>query len=761
MSLASGSRLGPYEILSPLGAGGMGEVYRARDTRLAREVAIKVLPERFASDADLVRRFEQEARAVAALSHPNVLTLFDIGHEGTRFYVVTELLEGETLRTRLASAAPSWKKAVEISIAVAEGLSAVHSRGIVHRDLKPENIFLTSDGRVKILDFGLARQAPVPSAPDNASSAPTAVTGTEAGWTMGTVGYMPPEQVRGERVEVPGDLFALGCVLYEIATGRRPFTGRTPAEVMASVLRDPAPDLAAADPEAPPELCRVLAHCLEKEPGLRFQSARDFVFALRAVADAAAGPRISSGKRRAIESIAVLPLANASGDAEAEYLSDGITDTIIARLSRLAGLRVMSRSGVFRFKGPGVDPIAAGRELGVGAVVSGRVLHRGDDLVIRVELVDLADGSQLWGESYNRKMADVFAVENEIATQISENLRLKLSGEEKRSLTRGATENPEAYRLYLQGLFFWNKRTGEGIHRGIEFFRRAIDADPSYALAYVGIAHCYDVLGFHAIEPPGDTFPKAKAAARRALELDPTLAEAGVPLAYVNFYYDWNWPGAQSEIVRCIQRLPADATAHNYYASFLSAVGRFDEGLLMWRRAQELDPLAPIVRAGAGRHFVFARRYEEAIREAQRALELDPAFPVALGVIGTASTQLSRHDAAIEALRKAIEPSDSTRYRADLAHALARAGRADEARATIAGLDALAKTRYVCPYYLAPAHAALGEIETAFSRLEAAFAERSNGMTYLSVDPNLDELRPDPRFADLMRRVGLVQPPPH
>ena len=770
MPLSSGSRLGPYEILSPLGAGGMGEVYRARDTRLGREVAVKVLPDRLASDADLVRRFEQEARSVAALSHPNVLTLFDIGSEEGRLYAVTELLEGETLRTRLAFSAPSWKKAVEIAIAVAEGLSAAHSRGIIHRDLKPENIFITSDGRVKILDFGLASSRPLdaagreqmaagqhPMAESRLTALPTIDAPlTEPGWTMGTVGYMSPEQVRGEKAEVPSDLFSLACVLFEVATGRRPFEGRTRAEVMAAVLRDPAPELSSLTPDAPPELSRLVAHGLEKEPGQRFQSARDFAFALRAAADAAAGPKISSsGRRRAIESIAVLPLGNASGDAEAEYLSDGITETIISRLSRLAGLRVMSRSSVFRFKGPDVDPIAAGRELGVGAVVTGRVLHRGDDLVVRAELVDLSDGSQLWGEHYNRKMADVFSIENEIATQISENLRLKLSGEEKRSLTRGATENADAYRLYLQGLFHWNKRTGESIRRGIEYFRRAIELDPGYAGAYMGIAHSYGVLGFHAIDAPGETFPKAKASALRALEIDPALASARAPLAYAVFYYDWNWPEARREMQRCLEEAPGDSTAHNYYASFLSALGRFDEALPEWRRAQELDPLAAIARAATGRHFVFARRYEEAIYESERALELEPTFPVALGVIGIASSQLARHDAAIEALRRAIEPSSSTRYRADLAYALARAGRPDDARRTLAELEALSKTRYVSPYYLAPAYAALGDTEAAFSRLEKAFAERSNGMTYLTVDPTLDDVRSDPRFADLVRRVGL------
>jgi eukaryotic-like serine/threonine-protein kinase len=755
LTLISGTRLGPYEILAPLGAGGMGEVYRARDTRLGREVAVKVLPERLAAEGDLVRRFEQEARAVAALSHPNVLTLYDLGREGDRLYAVTELLEGETLRTRLAHAAPSWLKAVEVTIAVAEGLSAAHSRGIIHRDLKPENIFLTSDGRVKILDFGLARWKPPLPASDDATSAPTAA-GTEPGWTMGTVGYMSPEQIHGGRADVASDLFSLGSVLYEAATGRRAFPGRTSAEVMTAVLRDPAPELSDADPGAPPELSRIVAHCLEKEPGERFQSARDLAFALRAVVSAAAGPKISSGRRRAIDSIAVLPLFDASGDADAEYLCDGITETIISRLSRLTGLRVMSRSTVFRYKGADVDPIAAGRALHVGAVVSGRVFHRGDDLVIRAELVDLSDGSQLWGEQYSRKMVDVFAIENEIATQISENLRLKISGQEKESLTRGATRNAEAYRLYLRGRFFWNKRTEQGIQKGIEYFRRAIEEDPNFAAAYVGIAESYCVLGFWTLAPPSETFPKAKASAQRALEIDPAFAEARAPLAYALYYYEWNWRAAEEEYRKCLEAAPQDATAHAWYGHLLCLTGRFDEALVYTRKSLELDPLSLIDSVQMAWVFYFARHYDQSIRMAEKTLEMDPTFAVAHVVLGLACEKTVAHARAIEELQKAVEFSGrSTQFLSYLAYVFARAGRAEEARATLLELERLSQTRYVSSYFLAPAYVALGDADRAFQCLEEAFAERSNALTYLKVDPKLDDLRGDPRFTDLVRRVGL------
>jgi eukaryotic-like serine/threonine-protein kinase len=756
MTLAAGTRLGPYEILAPLGAGGMGEVYRARDTRLGREVAVKVLAEHLAADSTLIERFEREARAVAALSHPNILTLHDFGSDGGRSYAVAELLEGETLRLRLAHGPLPWSRAAEIAVAVADGLSAAHSRGIIHRDLKPENVFLTSDGRVKILDFGLARQKLFPSRSDE-TSVPTEAGGTEPGWVMGTAGYMSPEQVRGEKADVPSDLFALDCMLFEAVAGRRAFGGKTPTETMAAILRDSVPALSDEVAGVPSELARIVAHCLEKEPAERFQSARDLAFALRAVRDDAAAPKTPSGRqRRAIESIAILPFANAGGDPDAEYLSDGITETIISQLSRLPGLRVMARSTVFRYKGPEVDPLAVGRELKVGAVLTGRVLHRGDDLLIKTELVDLADGSQLWGERYSRKLADVLSIENEIAERISESLRMRLTGEEKEQLARRHTENPEAYRLYLRGRFFWNKRTEEGIRRGIDYFRQAIEIDPEYAAAYVGLADSYAVLGFHYIAPPGEAFPTAKAAALKALEIDPSFAEARAPLAYALHHYDWNWTEAEEEYRRCLAAIPNYATAHNYYASMLTQLGRFDESLVEWNRGKALDPLSLVIRAATGWCFYNARRYDEAIRECRKTLEMDPTYVIARRILALSYEKTSRPAEAVEELQKAVEFSGgATQCRAELAHALATAGRETDARAALAELDEISKTRYVAPHLVAAVHLALGDRDRAFELLEVAYRERSLGLTFLKIDPNFDDARSDPRYADLVRRVGL------
>ncbi|MGH9364573.1 MAG: protein kinase domain-containing protein [Thermoanaerobaculia bacterium] len=755
MTLAAGTRLGPYEILGALGAGGMGEVYRARDTRLGREVAVKVVSEQLGSDPELLSRFEREARAVAALSHPNILTIHDFGRDQGISYAVTELLEGETLRVRMAHSSLTWQKAVEIGIAVADGLAAAHSRGIIHRDLKPENIFLTSDGRVKVLDFGLARWKPAAPSEDK-TSAPTEAA-TEPGIVLGTVGYMSPEQIRGQAADVPSDVFSLGCVLFEMGAGRRAFSGHTSAETMAAILKDDTPELSSGAPDAPEELSRIVTRCLDKNPEQRFQSARDLAFDLRAVLNRSATSKVSSGKtRKSIDSLAVLPLSNAGGDPETEYLSDGITETLINSLSRLPDLCVMARSTVFRYKGRDVDALEAGRELRVRAVLTGRVLHRGDSLVVKAELVDLTDGSQLWGEQYSRKISDIFAVQEEIARQILEALRVKLTGEEKEGVTRRYTESSEAYRLYLKGRFYWNKRTSEGVRRGIEYFSRAIEADPEYALAYAGLADGYNILGFYTVLPAREAFPKAKAAASKALEIDGSLAEARASLAYARHYYDWDWAEAEREYRRAIELNPGYPTVHSFYANCLTTMGRHEEALAESGRAQELDPLSLIITTGGGWMYYFARRYDDAMRQIQKALEMDATFVPAHWFLGLAYEQKGMDRDAVEELRKAVEFSGGgTLMMAALAHAHAAFGRRSEAEKMIGELEALSAKKYVSPYYVALIHAALGDPDSAFRCLEKAYEERSHGLTFLKVDPQVDPLRSDPRYQDLLRRVGF------
>ena len=757
MSLQPGARLGPYEILSPLGAGGMGEVYRARDTRLERDVAIKVLSERLAGDPESLSRFQREAKAVAALTHPNILSIHDFGSENGVSYTVMELLEGQSLRARIGQGPLPWRRAAEIGIAVADGLAAAHSKGIVHRDVKPDNVFLTTDDRVKILDFGLARlERP---AADPLTAAPTA-TATEPGTLMGTVGYMSPEQVRGDAMDARTDIFSFGCVLHEMLTGRRAFQRRTAADTMAAILNAEPGEPAASVASFPASLAGVTARCLQKNRESRFQSARDLVFALKEVlrgSDASAGTPVSSGsQRRALESIAVMPFTNLSGDPDTEYLSDGIAESIIHSLSRLPNLRVMARSTLSRYKGREVDPQAVGEELKVRAVLTGRVFHRGESLVVKTELVDVRDGSQMWGENYSRKFDDILALEEEISREISGKLRLKVTGEDAERLTRRATESPEAYRLYLKGLFFWNKRTADGLRKGIELFQQSIELDPEYALAYAGIAHSYNQLGFYQYLPPQEAFPRAKAAASRALELDASLGEARAVLAVSRFWYDRDWPGAEEEFRRAIAASPDFVHGHHFYGIFLTAMERFEEGFVELRRAQEQDPLSLPARASLGFCLYLARRYDDSIAELEKILEMDSTFAVAHNLLTWNYVQKQTWAEAIESAKRAVEFSGRDTLRlSSLGACLAASGRQAEAEAILAELAEVSPRRYVSAAQIAFVHAALGQPNLAFEWFDKALAERAWGLVLLKVDPRVDPLRADPRFADLLRRVGL------
>jgi serine/threonine-protein kinase len=555
-------------------------VYRGFDSRLGRQVAIKVLSEHLARDPQPLARFEREARAVAALSHPNILAIHDFGRDQSVIYAVTELLEGETLRARLRRGVLRWREAVATGISIADGLAAASTKGIIHRDLKPENIFLTSDGRVKILDFGLARVKRAAAIP-TATSAPTT---TQSGVVMGTVGYMSPEQVRGGKTDTPSDIFSLGCVLYEMVSGRMAFARDTPVQIMTAILEQPPQPLTVSE-AIPAEVEHIILRCLVKNPADRIHSAHDLTLALKGVLDGSETRFGNSAPRRPvrnvrwiaavivlalvsvavwwlsrsirpIDSLAVLPFAHTGAAQDDEYLSDGITDNIIGGLSQLPRLRVMARSTVFRYKGRSVDPQSIGRELKVGAVLTGALIRQGDNLIIRTELVDTGDGARLWGAQYNRKLSDILRLQDDIAQQISEKLRWKLSGVEHKRLRKHYTEDPEAYQLYLKGLFQWNKRTPESVKRGMEFFKQAIEKDPGYALAYAGLSETYAVLIVMQAVSPKDTYPLAKAAAQRAVNLDDELAEGHSALAHVRFRFEWDWRGAEPEFQRAFLSKP-------------------------------------------------------------------------------------------------------------------------------------------------------------------------------------------------------------
>jgi TolB-like protein/Tfp pilus assembly protein PilF len=800
MALAAGTRFGPYEILAPIGAGGMGEVYRARDSRLERDVAVKVLPERLAQDPDALARFEREAKAVAALSHPNILAIHDFGTERGISYAVMELLEGEPLRHALDRSALAWRKAVEIGVAVAEGLAAAHAKGIVHRDLKPENIFLTSDGRVKILDFGLARVTPPIGQQEGQTTTlvdrKSGHAPTEPGAILGTVGYMSPEQVRGQPVDGRSDIFSLGCLLYEMVSGVRAFSRTSAAESLAAVLKEEPPQITASGRQFPPDLERVVTHCLEKRAEERFQTARDLAFALKALpsgsgpgaslAPAPAAPAPAPvnwltrrklalggaaaavlavagvllylwlGRASGIESIAVMPFVNVGGDPSAEYLSDGITEGIISQLSQLPNLGVMSRSSVFRYKGKDVDPTTVGRDLKAQAVLLGRVVRRPDGLTVSAELVDARNNRQIWGEQYSRGMADVQDVQETIAREISDRLRLRITGEKRQQIARRQTGNAEAYQLYLQGRFQWNKRTLDGMQQSIDLFQQAIAKDPQYALAHAGLADAYALLADYNVLPAREVMPRAKNAALRALQLDDTLAETHASLGWTKLTHDWAWPDAEREFQRAIQLNPNYATAHEWYGEYLILVGRGEEGLAAVQRAQTLEPASLVINRALGTALYHLGRYDQAADQARKTLSMDATFVGAHVLLGRALLQKGSQGEAAGELQKALDLSEgNTSELAALGYAYAASGRRADALKILGELKERASQTYVQPIWIAVIHAALGEKDEALAWLEKGYEDRSGWLIYLKVDPMFAPLRADPRFADLVRRVGL------
>jgi TolB-like protein/Flp pilus assembly protein TadD len=598
---------------------------------------------------------------------------------------------------------------------------------------------------------------------------------------------MSPEQVNGEEAHAPSDIFSFGCVLYEMVTGRRAFAGQTPTETMTAILRADPPKIDVSDRAVPPGLERLIRCCLEKDPAQRFQSARDLSFALREISSGSAPTSSASVSSRAyarpavwvaatvvvllsgvalylapdrddaIRSVAILPLTNSSGNPEAEYLAEGIAEGIINDLSKVPALRVMARSTAFRFKGREVDPRQVGRDLRVGAVLTGSLTQQDEILTIGVELVKTSDGSRLWKEEYHRDLSDVLPVQEEIAKQISEKLSLRLTGEDQKRLSKHFTESSEAYRLYLLGRYYWNKRTVASVTKSIEYFQKAIDQDPDYALAYAGLADSYSVLG-SAVGgfSPGETFPKARAAAFKALEIDDTLAEAYAALIWVRLRYDWDWRAAQSEIRRAIELNPNHAITRERHAYYLMVMGRPDEAIAEIRRAQELDPLSLNINAVVGSQLYHARRYDEAIEQCLRTLEMDPSFAQTHFFLGLAYEQKARYGEAIAALKKATELSpDNPFMLSALGHAYAVSGQKNEAMKILNQLHELSRQRYVLPHEIAVIHAGLGERDQAFDWLERAYEERAWRLPYLRADPRFDSLHSDKRFTNLARRVGL------
>jgi eukaryotic-like serine/threonine-protein kinase len=751
MPITPGARLAHYEIVSIIGSGGMGVVYRARDTRLGRDVAIKIMAPHVAADPAMRGRFETEARAVASLSHPGILSIYELGMSEGLPFAVMELLQGENLRARLGGGPLPWREATEIAAAIADALAAAHGKGIVHRDLKPENVFLTSEGTVKILDFGLALQrAGALLDGDSPTLVPTA-----QGIVVGTFGYMAPEQVTGAQVDERTDIFALGCLLYEMLTGRRMFTGDTPQEVLARVLRESAPDLSTLDPLAPHAIGAIVRRALERDPAHRFDSAHEMATTLRPLlsssSGAAARPHRTSKPRG--KSVAVLPFTNAAG-AELEYLSDGLAESIINSLSQIDTLRVVPRGVAFRYKGLQADPATLGDALNARTILTGRITKHGDVLSIQTELVDTRSESQLWGEQYRQRLGDLMTMQQEIAWHISEALRLRLTAAQKRKLTRKPTANPDAYQAYLRGRHHWSHWTCDAFRRALDEFQRAVDLDPLYALAYAGLGDTYAAMSYYGYIDPKHGFARARAAATRALELDSELAEARVTVAIEQFFAGWNWAASEEQLRQALARNPRLAIAHTVHALHLVSCGRFEEAVTAARTGRDLDPLSVMANMGVAWARHFEGDYERALRDAARARELAPAVDEAGNIMIAAYESLGRFEDAARLMNE----QRVWGFRLDGRQLLAawREGGAQAywRRRLEMMLADKATSGLPLNLSLAIVRVRLGEDELALDHLEKLVDEHAGSVVFIGVDPLFRHLHGTPRFEALLTRVG-------
>ena len=825
-----GRQFGSYKILSQLGAGGMGEVYLAEDTRLNRKVAIKFILARSTADEQAQKRFIREAQAAAGLDHPNICAIHEVGQQDNISFIVMQYVDGQTLASLIQTKTVTLADALDISIQVAGALSAAHSQGIIHRDIKPQNIIINSHGQLKVLDFGLAKVIKQDELLNG--EADTEALLSTPGTIIGTPAYMSPEQVRGETLDARTDIFSFGSVLYEMVSGCHPFAERSPGATLSAILTaEPAP-LARYVSDVPDELQRIVRKALSKGKEARYQRIKDLLIDLRELkqnlefeaklertaspesinrasgATAVTASRLPAqtddlsatktqssaeylvgeitghklktaifvaalmaasavgyyyffapSSKAAINSIAVLPFVNESGNADVEYLSDGMTDSLINSLSQLPNLSVKARSSVFRYKGKEVEPKQVASELSVQAILNGRVVQRGDDLALYLSLVDARNGDQLWGEQYNRKLAELVALQGEIARDVSQKLRARLSGADERKLAKNYTSNPEAYQLYLKGRYHALKLTPPEMQTGISHFQQAIQLDPSYALAYVGLADAYRSLALAGEMPPTEKFfPKAKAAAQKAIAIDDTLAEAHSALGFIIFWYDWDWNEAEKQCKRALELNPNSADAHQAYAHLLSNTGRHAEGLAEAKHARELDPLNLRTSALEAQFLVHAGRIDEALASLQKTFELDPNFWFAHLFASSAYIEKGMFAEAVAEARKASDLfSPSTHPIAFLGYALAKSGKQAEARTVLEELLKRSAEHYVPPYHIALVYNGLGQRAEALAWLERGYRERDPKMVFLKVEPKWNNLRDDPRFQDLVRRVGFPQ----
>ena len=785
-ALASGQELSHYRVVSPLGAGGMGEVYLAEDLRLGRKVALKILSRSLVANQDRVRRFQQEARTISALNHPNILTVHDVGHVGDVYFIATEYVDGETLRARLATRQIAAAEAIDIALQISRALSAAHAAGIVHRDLKPENVMVRRDGYTKVLDFGLAKLRDNASTLSGAPDTPTEVlVETTPGVIMGTFKYMSPEQARGREVDGRSDLFSLGVTLYEMLSGQVPFGGDTAADVIARLIHDDPAAVSTMGP-APRAFDPIVARLLRKLPEHRYQSADDLASDLRAVArhvegaresvrspDSGeqplserreSGPTQSTTKRRtkrSVDSVAVLPLENLSRDENLDYLTDGLTESLINNLSQLPRLKVMARSTVFRYKGRQIDPQEIGQSLGVRAVLTGRVLQRDDSLMIGAELVDVGDGSQLWGAQFSRQLSEILTIQEEISREITEHLRIRLTPAERKRLVRGPRVSASAYQLYLKGRYYLNQRSPSAIEKARDFFEQAITADPGYALAHSGLADSHAISATLFTQAGREqAIQRARTAANRALELDEADAEAHASLAFIKYRFDWDWTGAEIEFKRALALNPGHAQTRHWFGMFLASRGRLDLAFEEMLRAREVDPLSSVVLTGLGRVHHLAGRHRQAIELFQQVLKADPRFVGAhFGLIVTLLTMGEAAEATAQLdLLAELLPNSSMEIMLRGMAAL-QAGHRAHAERALARLTSRYEETTTSADELAILSSWLGDYDQTLRWLRKGCEERGSSLPFVAVEPTIAPLLHDPRCREVLRGYGLVEGP--